>query len=145
MITLAKTYVLAYELHKDQKDKSGMPYIGHPIRVARIVEELGGDEYAVMAAILHDVIEDTPITMEELADFGYPREVLDALYFVTKDYHEELTYLEWIKKIKAEGNERAILVKTADTMDNLDPRRFVEGIDYLYKKYNKGLAILKGE
>lgn len=145
-MSVQKAYVLAEEMHKGQTDKAGQPFIGHPVRVAQITKELGGNEFAQQAALLHDIIEDTPMTMEDLKEYGFHQEVLDILYYVTRDYHLDVNYIGWITRIKESGNEGAIIVKTADTTDNLDLKRYVPnvGLESLYKKYRKGIAILKG-
>ena len=57
----------AQEKHKDQKRKDGSPYIIHPLAVAEIVLEMGLDVDAVLAAILHDCIEDTDASFEDIA------------------------------------------------------------------------------
>ena len=70
-----KAMKLAYDAHQGQTDKSGVPYIFHPIHLAEQMQE----EDTAVCALLHDVVEDTPYTLADLADMGFPREVTDAL------------------------------------------------------------------
>ena len=66
-----RAYVLGAEAHGGQTRKSGEPYITHPIAVASIMADLGLDAETIIAAILHDTLEDTPLTAERLsAEFG---------------------------------------------------------------------------
>ena len=78
-----KAYQLARDAHKDQKRKSGEPYIIHPLCVAIILADLELDKESIVAGILHDVVEDTVLTEEELAaSFG--KEVALLVDGVTK-------------------------------------------------------------
>ena len=68
---IRKAYNYAYENHKGQKRISGEPYIIHPLEVAYILAELELDDSTICAALLHDVVEDTPITHEDIVrEFG---------------------------------------------------------------------------
>jgi (p)ppGpp synthase/HD superfamily hydrolase len=105
---------IAAEAHAGQKQRNGQPYILHPLRVmARVHTE---DEKIV--AILHDVIEDTPWTAEQLAQRGFPPHILKALDCVTKrpgeDYHDFIT--------RSASDPIAIRVTLADLEDNMDVR-----------------------
>ena len=80
---IEKAYDLAEEMHRGQLRKSGEPYLIHPMAVAEILAELGMDEETIAAGLLHDVVEDTSYTTEELAkNFG--DEVADLVDGVTK-------------------------------------------------------------
>ena len=110
---------LARRLHWGQTDKSGRPYIDHPARVAALVRDSGGDWTQVMAAWLHDSIEDTGTTGKDLTLLGVPSTVVILVETLThpsgmsnKDYWERIA--AW---------PRAVLVKQCDIYDNLDPRR----------------------
>lgn len=110
-----KAMKIAYEAHKDQTDKSGVPYIFHPIHVA----EQMTDEMTTCVALLHDVVEDTDITFEQLMGTGFPNEVISALRLLTHD--KSVPYSEYIEGIK--GNPIATAVKLADLKHNSDPAR----------------------
>ena len=80
---LRDAYLFAREAHKEQKRKDGSPYITHPLAAAEIIADMELDEDSVIACILHDTVEDTPVTHEDIAKrFG--REVADLVEGVTK-------------------------------------------------------------
>ena len=129
---------IAYAAHHGQTDKGGIPYIFHPYHLAEQME----DEYTTCIALLHDVVEDTPVTLEALAEI-FPREVIDALRLLTHD--DETPYLEYVAKIKTNPLARA--VKLADLMHNSDPCR-TDSSDPAaahrwVTKYSKALEILR--
>lgn len=72
---------IAFESHKGQVDKSGTPYIYHPIHIAEQMK----DEYTICAALLHDTVEDSDITFEDLSEYGIPVDVIEALKLLTHD------------------------------------------------------------
>ena len=113
--TIEDALALAAQAHKGQVDKAGQPYILHPIRLMLNVP----DEAARIVALLHDVVEDTPITIEELRAAGYSEEILAALDCVTRRTTE--TYEEFIERIIP--NPLARRVKLADLADNMDLSR----------------------
>jgi (p)ppGpp synthase/HD superfamily hydrolase len=106
---------LAVEAHRGQKDKAGQPYILHPLRVMMRLET---DEERTVA-ILHDVVEDTPWTLERLRGRGYPEGVLAALDALTR--REGETYEAFIERLRPHALARR--VKLADLEDNMDVRR----------------------
>lgn len=118
MSTLAKAIALAAQAHVDQVDKAGQPYILHPLRMLMRLH----DERAQIVAVLHDVVEDTPITFDELRAMGFSDEILTALDCVTRRADE--SYGEFIER--ARPNPLARQVKLADLEDNLDLRRMGE-------------------
>ena len=107
--------VLAAKAHKGQRDRAGQPYILHPMRVMLRL----ADEPARIVAILHDVVEDTATTMEDLRAACYTAEVLAALDCVTRRGEE--SYEEFIERIAP--NALARRVKLADLADNMDLTR----------------------
>ena len=105
-----KALAISFNAHKEQVDKSGMPYVYHPYRVAEQMD----DEYSTCVALLHDVVEDTDITIAELKNEGFPQEILDAIALMTHD--DETPYFEYIQQIKK--NPIVTAVKLADLRDN---------------------------
>ncbi|OIP32692.1 MAG: GTP pyrophosphokinase [Deltaproteobacteria bacterium CG2_30_63_29] len=114
-VTLEDAIAIAVEAHRGQKDKAGACYILHPLRVMMTVE---GD-LERMTAILHDVVEDSELTLVDLARKGVPPAVLEALVLLTKQEAEP--YADFIERLAPNGLARA--VKIADLEDNMDTRR----------------------
>ena len=137
-----KAMSLAYHAHQGQKDKSGVPYIFHPLHQAESME----DEISCCAALLHDVVEDTDITLEQLAA-EFPAAVVEAVGLLTHD--PDTDYFDYVRGIKS--NSIAVKVKLADLSHNMDASRFAgvevpkERIGYFRDKYTKALAILLEE
>ncbi|MBQ7636035.1 MAG: bifunctional (p)ppGpp synthetase/guanosine-3',5'-bis(diphosphate) 3'-pyrophosphohydrolase [Lachnospiraceae bacterium] len=123
---IRKAYELASEKHKDQKRKSGEPYIIHPLCVAIILAELELDKETIVAGILHDVVEDTDTTLEEVrTEFG--DEIALLVDGVTK-----LTQLNYdMDKVEVQAENlrkmflamakdiRVIMIKLADRLHNM--------------------------
>ena len=115
MATLERALQIAVRAHAGQKDKSGEAYIFHPIRVmARCVTPEGK-----IVALLHDVVEDTPVTFEELRAEGFAANVLAALELLT--HADDVSYEDYIQAIAS--NPLATEAKLADLEDNSDIRR----------------------
>jgi (p)ppGpp synthase/HD superfamily hydrolase len=108
--TIEKALQIAARAHEGQKDKEGLPYILHPLRVMQGVE----GEPAQIVAILHDVVEDTPVTLEDLRQAGFAEEVLAAVQCVT--HRKDEPYADYVVRCKA--NPVARQVKLADLRDN---------------------------
>lgn len=115
MPTLEDAIALAVEAHRGQRDKAGQTYILHPLRVMFRLDA----ETERMVAVLHDVVEDSPWTLERLRELGYPEEVLSALDCLTK--REGETYEAFIERVRPHPLARR--VKLADLEDNMDVRR----------------------
>ncbi|AKJ01043.1 HD domain-containing protein [Archangium gephyra] len=113
--TLEDAIALAVEAHRGQRDKAGQTYILHPLRVMMRLET----DTERMVAILHDVVEDSPWTLERLRGLGYPEEVLGALDCLTK--REGESYEAFIERVLPHPLARR--VKRADLEDNMDVRR----------------------
>jgi len=112
-----KALLIAYDAHKDQVDRTGLPYIFHPYHLA----EQMSDEASICAAFLHDVVEDTEITFEDLIEAGIPAEIVEAVRLLTHD--DAVPYMDYVRNIKDSGNRVAIAVKLADLRHNSDPAR----------------------
>ncbi|MBP3520755.1 MAG: bifunctional (p)ppGpp synthetase/guanosine-3',5'-bis(diphosphate) 3'-pyrophosphohydrolase [Oscillospiraceae bacterium] len=122
---LRDAFTFAYGSHDGQKRKSGEPYIIHPIAVAQIVAELELDPDSIIAALLHDVIEDTPATYEDVAKrFGESVAILvegvtklTRMQYVTKE-EEQMENLR--KMLMAMSRDiRVILIKICDRLHNM--------------------------
>lgn len=133
-----KAMVLAYEAHQGQYDKSGLPYVFHPFHLAEQVDT----EEAVTAALLHDVVEDTDYTLEDLRSMGFPDTVTDALALLTHD--PSVPYMEYVERLKS--NPIARSVKLADLTHNSDLSRLpvvTEKDLERVEKYRKAIKLLK--
>ena len=137
-----KAMHLAYNAHHGQLDKSGAPYIFHPIHLAEQMD----DELSCCAALLHDVVEDTDITLEDLRK-DFPEEVVEAVRLLTHD--PSVPDVEYLTAIKT--NPIALKVKLADNAHNSDQSRCC-GIEVSEEKkarwrvkYAHARAILMGE
>lgn len=131
---------IAYNAHMGQRDKAGMPYIFHPYRVAEQMK----DEATACAALLHDVAEDTAVTLDDLAK-EFPPEIIGALRLLTHDPKDD--YMDYVAKIKKNPIARA--VKIEDLKHNSDISRMSEDSPLyeralaLRKKYAAALALLE--
>lgn len=124
-----KALKISFKAHKDQVDKSGMPYVYHPFHLA----EQMNDEYSTCVALLHDVVEDTDITLDELTSEGFPEEIIDALALMTHD--DKVPYMDYVRKIKT--NPIATKVKQADLEHNSDLTRLDNVDDAALERKNK--------
>ena len=133
-----KAMKLCFKAHKDQVDKIGMPYVFHPFHVA----EQMTDEVTTIVALLHDVVEDTDYTLEDIAAEGFGEDILEAVALMT--HEDDVPYLDYVAKLK--DNPIARAVKLADLAHNSDLSRIGE-IDEETKqrleKYKKAKAILE--
>lgn len=134
-----KALILAYNAHHGQLDPNGVPYIFHPIHLAEQMD----DEVSCIAALLHDVVEDTSITMEALAA-QFPDEVIEVLKLLTHEKGQD--YFEYVRALKDHPIARKI--KLADLAHNADQTRCIgsdineERLAYWRQKYQKAKAIL---
>ena len=134
-----KAMKIAYNAHINQVDKSGVPYIYHPIHLA----EQMNTETECIVALLHDVVEYTDVTFEQLKQ-DFTEEVIEALKLLTHDKNTD--YMEYVKKLKT--NPIAKKVKIADIKHNADETRLekITVKDIARRnKYKKALEILEGE
>jgi (p)ppGpp synthase/HD superfamily hydrolase len=136
--TLDDAIQVARRAHEGQLDKSGRPYIAHPLRVMGALR----DEHERMAAVLHDVVEDTDVTLDYLTEAGCPPDVLAAVDAVSKRPGEERA--AYLARVAA--NPIALAVKRADIADNMSPDRLArldtETQERLRAKYESALRQL---
>ena len=108
---------VAYDAHHGQLDKGGVPYVFHPIHLAEQMDT----EDEICAALLHDVIEDTSVTADELYAMGFSDSVMAILALLTHD--KSVPYLDYVCAIKNSKYAAAIKIKLADLHHNSDPSR----------------------
>lgn len=132
-----KAMILAYDAHKNQFDKSNVPYIYHPIHLAEQMDT----ELECIVALLHDVVEDTEITFKDL-EKEFPEEVVDLLKILTHD--KKVDYMDYIRNVKK--SVIATKIKIADLEHNADITRLDNiTLDDIKRteKYKKALEILR--
>lgn len=133
-----KALKLCFEAHKHQVDKSDMPYVFHPFHLAEQMK----DENTTIVALLHDVIEDTDYTLNDLSDMGFSKEITDALYLLT--HNDAVSYMDYVALIK--NNPIAKSVKLADLRHNSDLSRLDEITEKAMErkvKYEKAIKLLE--
>ena len=138
MATLGKAIAIAAQAHQEQHDKPGAPYILHPLRLMLRMHS----ETEMMAAILHDVVEDTDWTLDQLRQAGFAEEVVQAVECLTHRNHE--TYEGFITRVRT--NAIASKVKLADLEDNMDMRRLsalTEQDTQRLRKYHRAWLVLR--
>ncbi|MBE6975371.1 MAG: HD domain-containing protein [Ruminococcaceae bacterium] len=133
-----KALRLCFDAHKDQVDKTGLPYVFHPFHLA----EQMTDEYTTVTALLHDVVEDTDYTLADLEAMGYPAPVLEALRLLTHD--PAVPYMAYVAALKPNAIARA--VKLADLRHNSDTSRLDVVDEWALRreeKYRRAMALLE--
>lgn len=128
---------LCFETHKDQVDKTGLPYVFHPFHLAEQMD----DEISTACALLHDVVEDSEMTLEGLLEMGFPVEVVGVLTLLT--HINDVPYMDYVREIKK--NPIATKVKIADLKHNSDLTRLDVIDEWAIKrneKYAEALRIL---
>ena len=132
-----KALKLCFEAHKEQADKSGLPYVFHPFHLAEQMES----EETTVVALLHDVVEDTNYTIEDLTAMGFDKAVTDAIALMT--HADGVDYMDYVRAIKE--NPIAKAVKLADLTHNSELSR-LDIIDekalQRVKKYKEAIKIL---
>ncbi|MBP3592405.1 MAG: GTP pyrophosphokinase [Clostridia bacterium] len=129
---------LCFEAHKDQTDKSGLPYVFHPFHLA----EQMPDEKTTVVALLHDVIEDTDYTLDDMKNMGFSDDILSAIALMTHD--DGVPYMEYVALIKK--NPIAKMVKLADLRHNSDMSRLDKVTAHdreRAEKYKKAIEFLE--
>lgn len=133
-----KALKLCFEAHKEQVDKSGMPYVFHPFHLA----EQMTDETTTVVALLHDVVEDTELTFDDLEKQGFGEEIISVLKLLT--HNDDTPYMDYVAKIK--NNKIATAVKLADLRHNSDLTRLDVVDEKALKrkeKYEKAIKLLE--
>ncbi len=128
---------LCFDAHKEQVDNSGVPYVFHCIHIAEQMH----DEDTTIIALLHDIVEDTEYTIEDLRTAGFSEDVLEAVLLLTHD--KAVPYMEYVERIKM--NRMASVVKYADLTHNSDLTRLDivdEKAFQRIEKYKQAIAIL---
>src|SRR3989338_308161 len=160
-ILLKKGYDFAEKAHRGQKRNSGEPYFSHPFETAKILASLDMDIQIIVAGLLHDVLEDTETTKEELTQkFG--KDIVFLVEGVTKlgvlKYHGNERHVESLRKffIAMANDLRVVIIKFADRLHNLRTLEFlredkrerisIESIEVYAPLANRlGMGKLKGE
>jgi len=114
-LLLQKAIALAHQCHFQQVDKAGQPYINHPLRV--MAKMVSWQEK--IAAVLHDAVEDSDLSLVDLPKAGFPPEIVEAIAALTKNPGED--YEDYLQRVM--GNAIALEVKIADMTDNMDISR----------------------
>lgn len=138
--SLVQAIELAGQTHGDEPDLNGEPYVLHPLRVMLAQRS----EEARIVAVLHDVVEDTSVTLDDLRRQGFSDAVVEAVGLLTKD--GALSYEQYIERLRPHRLARA--VKLADLRDNMDIRRIPEPTEHdlaRLKRYRAAWEILRRE
>ena len=126
---LNRAYTTAERLHEGVKRKSGEPYITHPLAVATIAAEIGMDTTTVVAALLHDTVEDTDYSLEDLSrDFGTEvARLVDGVTKLDKVVLGSAAEAETIRKMIVAMSEdpRVLVIKVSDRLHNMRTMRFL--------------------
>lgn len=131
ILLLKKAYVFAAAAHKGQVRRSGEPYLSHPLEVTNMLADLMLDKTTLIAGLLHDVLEDTDITLEELQKNFGPEvaRLVEGVTKITRVEHAspEIRQAETIRKIILAMTDdlRTIFIKLADRLHNLQTLRFL--------------------
>jgi GTP pyrophosphokinase len=132
---LAQAIETAMDWHGDQTDRCGAPFVGHPLRaLGYLVASYGVPDEVHAACVLHDIVEDTDFTLEQVESMFGP-EVGRLVAAVTRDPDLE-SYNDYIERVAAAG-PYAIMIKIADMTDNMDPRR----IDAEHQRWHESMMV----
>ncbi|MBR3661435.1 MAG: GTP pyrophosphokinase [Bacilli bacterium] len=140
---LYKTLELVLMLFDDKVDKGGLPYFNHLLKVYSKVSDY--DEKII--ALLHDVVEDTNVTFDDLKEFGYNDEIIKSLTYLTKKKGEY--YPDYIDRIINSGDIKALNVKLSDLKHNMDITRIknptVNDYERISKRYEPAYIKIKNK
>lgn len=135
-----KAVEIAQEVHLGQTDKGGHPYIEHPLYVASQVDSM---ELKIIA-VLHDTLEDSQMTAEDLKNSGIPEDLVNVVVLLSHEEGNEEAYLDYIRRVSE--NAMAARIKKADLIHNMDLSRIPEPTEKDLKrkeKYEKALRLLE--
>lgn len=132
---IKKALEIAFDAHKDQVDKAGLPYIYHPFYLATQMET----EDSIIVALLHDVVEDSHYTFEEIENYGFSPSIISTLRLLTHEDSED--YITYIHRVKE--NELARIVKLADLNHNSDESRLSHIDDKVRERLNRYAESIK--
>ena len=135
-----KAVNVMYQAHQGQMDKGGFPYCFHPYQVAQGMD----DEISCTCALLHDVVEDTDLTFEDLAEMGFPAEVIAVLKLLT--HQDGVSYMDYVRNLAC--NPVARKVKLSDLHHNSDLSRINEVTEKDLERigqYKEAIAFLEEE
>jgi GTP pyrophosphokinase len=127
---LERAYTVAEQMHGSQMRKSGDPYITHPLAVTTILADIGMTEPTLVAALLHDTVEDTPYALDQLrADFGDEVALLvDGVTKLDKVQYGDSAQAETIRKmiVAMSKDIRVLVIKLADRLHNMRTLRYLK-------------------
>lgn len=132
-----KALLTAYDAHMGTYDRSGLPYIFHPYHLAEQMD----DEHTVCAALLHDVVEDTELTLDDLRRQGFPEAIIRTVDLLT--HKDGVDYFDYVRAVRSDP--AAVKVKLADLEHNSDTSRLdvvTERDRERLEKYEKAKQIL---
>ena len=135
MSTIERAVEIAAKEHAGVVDKGGSPYLFHPLRLMFAVNT----PFEQMAAVLHDVVEDTPVTLDDLEKEGFPADVIAAIDALTKRRGESRIDAA----TRAAANPIARVVKLADVTDNMDLKRISEPTDKDFARLKEYVKVRK--
>jgi len=146
MFQISKAIKLCIDIHLHQIDKCGKPYWLHPLNVFRKIKKYDVSKDAKIMALLHDTIEDSDLTFDDLRKSKFSENVINGLKLLTKGKNED--YVSYIRRIVQSGNKEVILVKYLDMMHNISYYR-IRHLSYktqkkMIRKYSVGLRIIVG-
>lgn len=137
MVLIEEALRCALRAHAGQVDKAGVPYITHPLRVMARFQ----DPILQATALLHDVVEDSEITVSELRSLGFPERVLELVDLLTRRDGE--SYMSFISRLS--GDFSALKIKKADIEENMNISRIPlinKGDLARLEKYHKAWCFL---
>src|SRR5450432_848805 len=122
---IEQAYSVARDAHQDQVRRSGDAYITHPVGVAMVLADLGLDDVTIAAALLHDAVEDTPVTLEDLHDDFGPDVAgivdgvtkLERIHFDSKEAQQAATMRKML--VAMAKDIRVLVIKLADRLHNM--------------------------